>query len=61
MLCRKHLFHEKIENNKKEAGTNFIWLCQSTNMVAKFKKTYLYRPIKILQFLTPSTIQKFLT
>ena len=30
-------------------------------MVGQFKKAYLHRPIKILHFLTPAIIQKYLT
>ena len=30
-------------------------------MVGQFKKVYLHRPIKILDFLTPARIQKYLT
>ena len=43
---------------EKEAGTNFVLLCQSSNMVGQFKKAYLHRPIKILHFLTPARIKK---
>ena len=32
---------------EKEAGTNFVLLGQSRNMVGQFKKAYLHRPIKI--------------
>ena len=30
-------------------------------MVGQFRKAYLYRPIKILHFLTPAKIKKCLT
>ena len=53
-LCKKLYFLKKIE-----AGTNFALLCQSRNMVGR--KAYLYRPIKVLQCLTPARIQKCLT
>ena len=46
---------------EKEAGTNFLLLCQLRNMVGHFKKTYLQKPIKILYFLVPAIIQKYLT
>ena len=36
-------------------------LCELRNMVGQFKKAYLHRPIKILHFLTPPRIQKYLT
>ena len=49
------------QKQEKEAGTNFVLLCQSRNMVGQFKKAYLHRPIKILHFLTPARIQKRLT
>ena len=44
-----------------EVDTNFVSLCQSRNMVGQFKKAYLHRPIKILDFLTPASSQKCLT
>ena len=31
---------------EKEAGTNFVLLCQSRNMVLQFKKAYLHRAIR---------------
>ena len=46
---------------EKEAGTNFVLLCWSRNMVGQFEKAFLHRPIKILHFLTPARIQKCLT
>ena len=46
---------------EKEAGTNFILLSWSRNMIGLLMKTHLHRPIKILQFLTPGRIQKCLT
>ena len=30
-------------------------------MIGQFKKTYLHKPIKILEFLAPARIQKCLT
>ena len=49
-LCKKLYFiHGKFKKEaEKEAGTNFVLLFQSRNMVEQFKKTYLHRPIKIL-------------
>ena len=35
--------------------------CQSKNIVGKFKKVYLHRPINILHFLAPAIIHKCLT
>ena len=58
------LHHERAKSLKKqakEADTNFALLCRSRNMIGQFKKAYLYRPIKILHFLTPATILKYLT
>ena len=46
---------------RREAGTNFVLLCQSRNMVGQFKKAYLHRSVKILHFSTPARIQKCLT
>ena len=45
----------------KEADNNIVLLSKSRNMVEQFMRTYLYRPIKILQFLTPAKIQICLT
>ena len=36
-------------------------LSQSRNIIGRFMKTYLHRPVKILQFVTPTRIQKYLT
>ena len=59
---KKHYsFHYKSKKKEKEAGTNFVLLCQSINMVGQFRKAYLHRPIKILHFLTAARIQKYLT
>ena len=44
----------------KDAGTNFVLLCQSRNMIFQFEKAYLQTPIKIL-ISTPTRIQKCLT
>ena len=52
-------FHEKFKKQEKEAGTNFNLLTKSRNMIRQLMKTYLHRPTKILQFLTPGRIQKF--
>ena len=61
-LCKKlDFFHGKSKKQKNEAGTNFVLLCQSRNMVGQFKKNYLHRPITILQNLTSARIQKYLT
>ena len=55
------LFFKKCQKKQgKEAGTIFVLLCQSKNLAGQYKKTYLHRPIKILQFLTPGRIQKCL-
>ena len=51
---------KKLEARKK-ADTNFVLLSQSRNMIGRFMKTYLHRPIKILQFFTPGRIQKCLS
>ena len=57
---RLYFFHEQPPKREK-ADTNFVLLCLSRNMVEQFKKDYLYRPIKILQFLKPARIKKCLT
>ena len=33
-------FIKSLKTKKKEAGTNFVSLCQLRNMVGQFKKTY---------------------
>ena len=45
-------FHKTFKMQGKEAGTNFILFSRSRNMIGQFTKTYLYRPIKILQLFT---------
>ena len=40
--------------------TTIVVLSWSRNMIGRFMKTYLRRPIKILQLLTPGRIQKCL-
>ena len=49
-----YFFHEK--SKKQEIGNNFMLLCQSRNVIGQIKKTFLHRPIKILQFITPARI-----
>ena len=44
---------------KKEAGTHFVLLCHSRNMVGQFKKAYLHRPIKFPHFLTRENSKMF--
>ena len=46
------------KNEEKEAGTNFVLLSRSRNMIGRFMKTYLHKPIKILQFLSRGKILK---
>ena len=46
---------------KKKAGTNFILLSQSRNMIGRFIETYFQRPIMNLQFLRNGRTQKYLT
>ena len=65
--CQKLYFQSKILKAKKKArkleketDTNFVLLCQSKNIFGLFKKAYLHRPIRILDFLTPARIQKCL-
>ena len=51
-------FQENSKNQEKEAGTNFTLFSQSRNMFRRFMKTYLLRPIKIIQFLRRERAQK---
>ena len=60
-LYKNFIFSLKVLKAKKEAGTNFILLCRSKNVVGQFRKAYFYRPVKILHFLTPARFQKRLT
>ena len=53
-LHKKSYFFSKSLKSKKEAGTNFVLLSQSKNMVRQFKKAFLHRPIKFLHFLSPA-------
>ena len=55
------IFSLKDLKGRKKTGTNFVLSCRLRNMVGQFKKSYLHRPIKILHFLTPARIQKYLT
>ena len=55
------IFYEKFKKQEKEAGTNFYLLSQWKNLIGRFIKIYLNRPIKILQLLIPGNIQKCLT
>ena len=50
----------KVLKARKEAGPDFLLLCQSRNMVGPFKKVYLHRPIKIINFPAPAKFQKCL-
>ena len=52
-LCKRIFFNEKSKKQEKETGTNFVLLSLSRNIIWKFMKTYLHRPIKTPQFLTP--------
>ena len=62
LYINKLYFFLKVlkQKQEKEAGTNFVLLCQSRNAVGQFRKTYLHRPVKTLHFLTPARIQKCL-
>ena len=50
----------KSKKNKL-ALTFFPLLPRSRNMIRRFMKTSLHKPIKILQFLSRGKIQKYLT
>ena len=52
-LCKLKLFLEKVLKKQKSEA-------QSSNMIGRSMKTYLFRPIKILHFLTPGILQKCL-
>ena len=60
-LCKKGFCQEKSKMLEQEADTNFISLFELRNMIQQILKTYLHRPTKILQFLTPGRIQRHLT
>ena len=49
---------KRLTGKKKEADTNFVLLSQSINVTGQFIKTYLHRPIKVLDFLTPAKIKR---
>ena len=50
-----------LKSKKKETGTNTVLLSWKGNMIGWFIKTYLHKPIKIVQFLSRGEIQKCLT
>lgn len=58
-FCKKLYF--KSKQQEKYVGANFALLCQSINMIAQIKKTFLNIPIKIPRFPTSARIQKLLT
>ena len=60
-LVKIFFSHKSSKKQEKEAGTNFVFLLWSRNMIGLFIKTYLHSPIKILQFLSRGKIQKCLT
>ena len=47
-----------LKKLKKEAGINFPLLSRSRNMIGRFMRIYLHKPIKILQFVSRGKIQK---
>ena len=52
----------KVVKSKKKKVTLTSFYCLSQeNMIGRFMKTYLYKPIKILQFLSRGKTQKCLT
>ena len=59
----QNLFYSKKSYKKlgKEAGTNFILLSRSRSRIGWFMQTYLFKPIKILQFVSRGKIQNCLT
>ena len=56
-----YFFSLKVLKARKGSWLSLVLLCQSRNIVGQFKKSYLHRPIKFLNFLTPARIQKYLT
>ena len=50
----------KVKKKRKKGITNFVSLFRSRNMIEWFVKTYLHKPIKILQLLSFRKIQKYL-
>ena len=59
-LCELNFIfiYNKSKNQEKEAGTNFVLLSFSRNMIEPFMKANLQRPMKIQRFLIPERIQK---
>ena len=54
-------FRENSEKQEKDSGTNVVLFSWSRNITVGFMKTYLHRPVKILQFLTSGRVQKCLS
>ena len=52
----KLFFHKA---SQKEAGTRFVLLSQSKNMIERSIKTYLQRPIEIFPFLLAIDFEDF--
>ena len=49
----------KTKRKKTEAGTNIVLLFWSRKIIARFMKTNLHRPIKILQILKPKLFSNY--
>ena len=67
--CNYNTFKAKIyfsitkvlKSRKKIAGTNFVLLSRSRDMIGLFMKTFIHKPMKILQFFSRGEIKKCLT
>ena len=51
---------QELKKQNKIAGTKFVLLPLSRKMIRWFKKTYLHKPIKILEFLSRGKIEECL-
>ena len=52
-----YFFIKSLKSKKKKLALTSFYYVKSRNMVGQFKKAYLHRPFKILDFLTPARIQ----
>ena len=51
-------FTANVTKQEKEAGTYFVLMYQSRNIIEQFMKIYFIGPIKVLQFFTCGRIKK---
>ena len=60
ILWKLHFFNKNYGKQEKEVDTKFVSFYLSLNITGWFTKTYLHRPIKILQFLIDGRIRMHL-